>query len=91
MLSLNRGLSLFGLHRSQGGSGFTADTYKFELRYAPVQAFKLRGSFNRAVRAPNITELFAAQALGNVSGQDPSPRAPRIPDASLELTAFAAA
>jgi outer membrane receptor protein involved in Fe transport len=65
-----------------GGTGFTADTYKFELRYAPVASFKLRGSYNRAVRAPNISELFAAQALGNVAAQDPCSGAG--PSASLE-------
>lgn len=70
----------------QGGTGFTADTYKFELRYAPVSSFKLRSSYNRAVRAPNVTELFAAQALGNVAAQDPCASAtPGVaPDASLE-------
>jgi iron complex outermembrane receptor protein len=66
----------------QGGTGFTADTYKFELRYAPVQSLRLRGSYNRAVRAPNITELFAGQALGNVAAQDPCSGA--SPDASPE-------
>ena len=65
-----------------GGTGFTADTYKFELRYAPAPSFKLRGSYNRAVRAPNITELFAAQALGNVAAQDPC--SGTSPTASLE-------
>ena len=63
-------------------TGFTADTYKFELRYSPVPALKLRSSYNRAVRAPNISELFAAQALGNVSAQDPCSGA--NPSASLE-------
>jgi outer membrane receptor protein involved in Fe transport len=69
-LSLNTGYR-YSDYTVGGGSGFTADTYKFELQYAPVQALKFRGSLNRAVRAPNISELFAAQGLGNVSGQDP--------------------
>jgi outer membrane receptor protein involved in Fe transport len=54
-----------------GSTGFTARTYKFELQYAPLAELKLRGSYNRAVRAPNISELFAPQALGNVAAQDP--------------------
>jgi iron complex outermembrane recepter protein len=54
-----------------GGTGFTARTYKFELQYSPYSDLKLRGSYNRAVRAPNITELFAPQSLGNVAAQDP--------------------
>jgi len=69
-LSLNAGYR-YSDYSVAGGTGFTADTYKAELQYAPVQAIKFRGSYNRAVRAPNISELFAAQALGNVSGQDP--------------------
>jgi iron complex outermembrane recepter protein len=55
----------------EGGNTFKANTYKFELQYSPVEALKLRGSYNRAVRAPNITELFQPLALGNVQAQDP--------------------
>lgn len=69
-LSLNTGYR-YSDYSVAGGTGFTADTYKVELQYAPVKALRFRGSYNRAVRAPNISELFAAQALGNVSGQDP--------------------
>jgi iron complex outermembrane receptor protein len=69
-LRLNTGYR-YSDYSVEGGTGFTADTYKAELQYAPIQAIKFRGSYNRAVRAPNISELFAAQALGNVSGQDP--------------------
>lgn len=80
-LSINVGYR-YSDYAIQGGTGFTADTYKFELRYAPVSSFKLRGSYNRAVRAPNITELFAGQSLGNVTAKDPC--AGPNPAASLE-------
>lgn len=66
-----------------GGSGFKASTYKFELQWSPVIDLKLRGSYNRAVRAPNITELFQPQALGNVAGQDPC--SGPTPDASFDV------
>ncbi len=33
------------------------NAYKFGLNYAPTKDIKFRGSFNRAVRAPNIGEL----------------------------------
>jgi iron complex outermembrane receptor protein len=79
-LSLNTGYR-YSDYSIEGGTGFTADTYKLELQYSPVQAVKLRGSLNRAVRAPNISELFAAQGLGNVSGQDPC--SGPTPEASL--------
>jgi outer membrane receptor protein involved in Fe transport len=68
-LTLNTGYRYSDYQVADGGS--KANTYKVELQYAPVQAVKFRGSFNRAVRAPNISELFSPQGLGNVSGQDP--------------------
>lgn len=67
-------------------------TYKTELQYAPVSDVKLRGSYNRAVRAANISELYAQQALGNVTAQDPC--AGPNPSASLaacQLTGVTAA
>jgi outer membrane receptor protein involved in Fe transport len=36
------------------------DSYKAELSWAPVDALRLRGSYQRAVRAPNFDELFEA-------------------------------
>lgn len=46
-------------------------TYKGEITYAPVSDLRFRASYNRAIRAPNISELFAAQQIGNVAAQDP--------------------
>jgi outer membrane receptor protein involved in Fe transport len=46
-------------------------TYKVELQYAPTSDIRFRASYNRAVRAANISELFAPQSLGNVSAKDP--------------------
>ncbi|MFZ3482421.1 TonB-dependent receptor domain-containing protein [Sphingomonas sp. 3-13AW] len=57
-------------------------TYKFEVEYSPVSDIRFRGSYNRAIRAPNISELYASQGLGNVSAQDPCSGA--NPVASLE-------
>jgi iron complex outermembrane recepter protein len=37
----------------------TDHTYKAELSYAPVNALRLRGTYQHAVRAPNFGELFA--------------------------------
>src|ERR1041384_3915735 len=33
------------------------------MDWAPVEGIRLRGSFQRAVRAPNIVELFTAQGF----------------------------
>ena len=37
------------------------ESYKLALEYAPVSDIRFRGSFQRAVRAPNTIELFTAQ------------------------------
>jgi outer membrane receptor protein involved in Fe transport len=42
----------------------STNTYGIGLDWAPIDGLKFRGSYQRAVRAPNIIELFAAQALG---------------------------
>jgi outer membrane receptor protein involved in Fe transport len=36
----------------------SVDTYKAALNWQPIQSVKLRGSYNRAVRAPSIEDLF---------------------------------
>lgn len=40
------------------------DTYKIAGDWSPVDDFRIRGSYNRAVRAPNVQELFTPQGLG---------------------------
>lgn len=47
-----------GYRYSEYSLGFDTDTYKFGANWAPVDAIRLRGSYQRAVRAPNIVELF---------------------------------
>ncbi|XQW86437.1 TonB-dependent receptor domain-containing protein [Thalassotalea piscium] len=46
-------------------------TYKVGLDWIPVTDWMVRASYNRAVRAPNIGELYASQSLGLWSGDDP--------------------
>jgi outer membrane receptor protein involved in Fe transport len=50
---------------------FSTDTYKFEAEWAPVRDIRFRGSYNRAVRAPNIVELFSAQSVSLAGSTDP--------------------
>ncbi|HEX5459010.1 MAG TPA: TonB-dependent receptor [Steroidobacteraceae bacterium] len=45
--------------------------YKFGVRYAPIRDVTLRASWNRAVRAPDLNELFSPTSVGGVSGTDP--------------------
>jgi len=47
------------------------ETYKLSLEYAPIADVKFRGSFNHAVRAPNVDELYSPTYETDYSGQDP--------------------
>lgn len=47
-----------------GNPSFDATTYKFGGSYVPFNALKFRGNYQRAVRAPNIGELFAPVSTG---------------------------
>jgi outer membrane receptor protein involved in Fe transport len=38
---------------------FSTDTYKLGLDFAPIKDVRFRAAYNRAVRAPNIQELFS--------------------------------
>lgn len=46
-------------------------TWKFELQYQPTPDLLARVSFNRAARAPNISELYTGQTYGVVGLSDP--------------------
>ena len=48
---------------SDYSSGTTTDTYKLGMDWAPVQDVRFRASYQRAVRAPNVVELFTAQGF----------------------------
>jgi outer membrane receptor protein involved in Fe transport len=67
-LSLN-----LGYRRSNYSTHISADTYKVGMEWAPTADFRLRGGFNRAVRAPNIIELYTPLSVTNTSivSEDP--------------------
>lgn len=50
--------------RAAGDPSFTATTYKVGLQFEPVEGVRFRGNYQRAVRAPNIGELFAPVVTG---------------------------
>jgi len=62
------------------GHHFNTDTYKVEARLAPIADVLLRGSYNRAVRAPNVVELFSTQNVALGGTEDPCAGA--VPDAT---------
>lgn len=84
-LTVNGGLRYSDYTNRQGStateSHYKAWTYKAELTWSPIEGARLRASYNRAIRAPNISELFGARGIGNVSLTDPCAGA--APDASL--------
>jgi iron complex outermembrane receptor protein len=40
------------------------NTYKFEVQYAPVEDIRFRSGYQRAIRAPNILELYTPPGFG---------------------------
>jgi len=46
-------------------------TYKYSGEWSPTDDFRLRGSFERAVRAPNVNELFSTSTVSANAGKDP--------------------
>jgi iron complex outermembrane receptor protein len=59
------------------------NTYKLALDWAPTQDILFRGSFNRAVRAPNAVELFTPRSPGLFTGADPCAAKVILPGSSL--------
>jgi iron complex outermembrane receptor protein len=60
-----------GYRYSSYSEGFKTNTYKLGLEWAPVQDIRVRGSYQRAVRAPNILELFNPTAVLLDGSTDP--------------------
>ena len=47
-----------------GNPSFNTTTYKGGVTFEPVDSFRFRGNYQRAVRAPNIGELFTPVSTG---------------------------
>jgi iron complex outermembrane receptor protein len=58
-------------YKLSNGRTYDTDTYKLSAELAPVTDVRFRASYNRAVRAPNIQELFAPQFVGLDGSNDP--------------------
>ena len=63
----------------------STDTYKIAGFFAPIRDVRFRGGYNRAVRAPNIQELFAPQRVVLAGSDDPCDG---VPDATAAQCAF---
>ena len=56
-------LNLDMAYRYSDYEDLTTDTYKIGMDWAPIEDIRFRGSFQRAVRAANVIELFTAQGF----------------------------
>ena len=74
-----------GLRRSNYSISGGVETHKFELQYAPTDDIRFRGSFQKAIRAPNLIELFNPQNVGltTFGFNDPCATKGTTPTASL--------
>ena len=69
-LTLNGGYR-YSHYEISNGRTFNTDTYKLGVEFAPVSDIRLRAGYNRAVRVPNIQELFAPQIVALDGVSDP--------------------
>jgi outer membrane receptor protein involved in Fe transport len=60
-----------GYRYSTYTSGFNTNTYKFGVEWAPIQDVRIRGGYNRAVRAPSVGDLFSPSVIGAGGTADP--------------------
>jgi outer membrane receptor protein involved in Fe transport len=58
-------------YKVSNGRKYDTDTFKLSLEFAPVQDIRFRAALNRAVRAPNIQELFGPQSVALDGSTDP--------------------
>jgi len=65
-----------GYRHSRYSTGVSANTYKVGAQWAPVHDIQFRASYNRAIRAPNIIELFNPQSVTNTTEVSVDPCAP---------------
>jgi len=68
-LSLELGYRFMN-YKAQEQEDKNNSSYKAMLSWAPVKSVRLRGGFNRAVRAPSVYELFQQQGLGLQGSED---------------------
>ncbi|MCJ2188155.1 TonB-dependent receptor domain-containing protein [Novosphingobium beihaiensis] len=69
-LSFNGGYR-YSHYKISNGRKFNTDTFKLGVDFAPVSDIRFRAGYNRAVRVPNIQELFAPQIIALDGVSDP--------------------
>ncbi|MFM6931826.1 MAG: TonB-dependent receptor domain-containing protein [Novosphingobium sp.] len=80
----------YSKYNVDGGGSPETWTYKAGLSWEPVSDLKLRGNYARAVRAPNIGELFTPVTVGLTNlGVDPCAGAAPSTNANLRAVCLA--
>jgi iron complex outermembrane recepter protein len=80
------------VRHSQYATGFATNTFSLGLAWQPIHDVRLRGTFSRAVRAPNITELYAPQLVELDGSVDPcAGPTPKYSEAECARTGVTAA
>jgi iron complex outermembrane recepter protein len=69
-LSLSGGYR-YSKYSTSNGRKFGTNTFKLGLEFAPVKDIRFRASYDRAVRAPNLQELFAPLFVSLGGNTDP--------------------
>jgi outer membrane receptor protein involved in Fe transport len=61
-----------GFRTSDYSTAGIVNTHKFEVQYAPIDGLRFRGSYQKAIRAASIVELYNPQLVGLIQfGNDP--------------------
>ncbi len=61
-----------GFRRSDYSSSGVTNTYKFEVQFSPIEDYRLRASYDKAIRAPSIIELYNPPSVVTLQlGNDP--------------------
>jgi iron complex outermembrane receptor protein len=72
--------------RAPGNPSFDTTTYKAGATFEPVEGLRFRGNYQRAVRAPNIGELFSP-VVTNLTNLTVDPCAGTAPTTNANLAA----
>ncbi|MCG6922230.1 MAG: TonB-dependent receptor [Acidobacteria bacterium] len=68
-LSLELGFR-YSNYQAVGQDAKNNSSWKTMLSWAPINGLRFRGGFNRAVRAPNVRELFVPNSIGLGGSED---------------------
>jgi iron complex outermembrane receptor protein len=70
LLELEGGLR-YSNYAGSSGAAFASTTYKLGLQWSPLDDVRFRGTYNRAIRAPSVIELFNPDSVSQISFADP--------------------